>query len=163
MKKSRIVNMLAITCGHLPLIALTAASRAEPGAGCHLKGPDDMPDLALLIGRCLIAALFLAGFVQKIADPGAAMMLLEERALPTALIWPATLYNGAAALALILGLWTRPVAASLAVYCIATSLFHLKPDDPWQMSIFVKNWAIAGGCLALSAAGPGRFARMPLR
>jgi putative oxidoreductase len=25
------------------------------------------------------------------------------------------------------------------------------------MSIFVKNWAIAGGCFALFAAGPGRY------
>ena len=64
---------------------------------------------------------------------------------------------------LIAGLWTRPVAASLAAYCMVTSLFHFLPDDPWQMSIFVKNWAIAGGCLVLAAHGPGRFARQPLR
>ena len=47
---------------------------------------------------------------------------------------------------------------ALAAYCGATSLFHYVPSDPWQMSIFVKNWAIAGGCLALYAAGPGRYA-----
>jgi putative oxidoreductase len=29
------------------------------------------------------------------------------------------------------------------------------------MSIFVKNWAIAGGCLALFAAGSGRYALRP--
>jgi putative oxidoreductase len=39
-----------------------------------------------------------------------------------------------------------------AAYCAATSLFHLQPQDGWQMSIFVKNWAIAGGLLSLAAA-----------
>jgi putative oxidoreductase len=32
-----------------------------------------------------------------------------------------------------------------------TSWFHLLPDDPWQMSIFVKNRAIAGGLLVLAS------------
>ena len=45
-----------------------------------------------------------------------------------------------------------PWALALAVYAAATSVFHLRPDDPWQMTIFVKNWAIAGGCLALAVA-----------
>ena len=47
-------------------------------------------------------------------------------------------------------LWEWGLA--LAAYCALTSVFHLVPDDPWQMSIFVKNWAIAGGCLCLAAA-----------
>jgi len=40
----------------------------------------------------------------------------------------------------------------LAAYCVVTSVFHFIPSDGWQMSIFIKNWAIAGGLLALSAA-----------
>lgn len=50
-----------------------------------------------------------------------------------------------------------PVALALAAYCAITSLFHFIPADPWQMTIFVKNWAIAGGCLAMAVAGPGRY------
>jgi len=49
----------------------------------------------------------------------------------------------------------------LGAYCAVTSLFHYIPGDPWQMSIFVKNRAIAGGCLVLAAHGPGRFALSP--
>lgn len=30
--------------------------------------------------------------------------------------------------------------------------FHFVPSDPWQMSIMIKNWAIAVGCLILAAA-----------
>ena len=116
-----------------------------------------MADVAVLVGRILIALLFLAGFAQKVADPGPAMALLIERGLPAWPIWPAALFNLAAGLALVVG-WQVPVfAAVLALYCAVTSVFHLVPEDPWQMSIFVKNWAIAGGCLCLSAYGAGRF------
>lgn len=117
-----------------------------------------LPDLALLLARILIAVLFVAGAAQKIASPGDAQALLAMRALPEALVWPALAFNAVAGAMLIAGVKVRPLAVGLAVYCGATSVFHLIPDDPWQMSIFVKNWAIAGGCLALAVAGSGRFA-----
>jgi putative oxidoreductase len=113
-------------------------------------------DISVLVGRLLIAALFVAGTVQKALDPGAAAGLLTGLGLPGVLVWPALVFNAVAALALICGLWVRPVAYALAAYCALTSVFHLIPSDPWQMSIFVKNWAIAGGCLVLAAHGPGR-------
>jgi putative oxidoreductase len=55
----------------------------------------------------------------------------------------------------------RPVALLLALYCAVTSLFHYIPADPWRISIFVKNRAIAGGCLVLAAHGAGRYALRP--
>jgi len=116
-----------------------------------------MADWVGLLGRILIAVLFLGGAVQKMLSPGDAMGLLAMRGLPEWLVWPGLAYNAAAGLALIAGLWLGPVAASLALYCMLTSWFHFLPDDPWQMSIFVKNWAIAGGCLVLAAGGAGRF------
>jgi putative oxidoreductase len=107
---------------------------------------------ALLLARLLIAALFLGGAVQKVTDPDQAMALLAGFGLPGWLIWPAGLFNLMAGLALVLGRLVAPVAVLLAAYCGVTSAFHWVPDDPWQMSIFVKNWAIAGGCLALAVA-----------
>lgn len=115
-------------------------------------------DLATLIGRLLIAALFIAGTLQKAANPLAVETLLANRGWPEALVWPALVFNLGAAVALILGWQVRPVALLLAAYCGVTSLFHFIPADPWQMSIFVKNWAIAGGCLILAAHGAGRYA-----
>lgn len=114
-------------------------------------------DAALLAARLLIAALFLGGFAQKLADPGPAMQLLAERGMPGWLVWPADAFNLAAALLLLAGIGVTPVALALAAYCGFTSVFHFKPDDPWQMTIFVKNWAIAGGCLALAVAGAGNW------
>lgn len=114
--------------------------------------------LILLGARCLLAMLFLGGAVQKAMDPTGAQLLLGMYHLPVLLVWPALLFNAVAGVMLLLGLRMRPLALLLAAYCGLTSFFHLIPDDPWQMTIFVKNWAIAGGCLALAVAGAGRFA-----
>ncbi len=108
-----------------------------------------------LVGRLLIAALFVAGAAQKLLDPLPVQTLLASAGLPPALVWPAAAFNAAGALALIFGWHLRAWGLALAAYCIATSYFHLIPADPWQMSIFVKNWAIAGGLLVLSSA-PGK-------
>jgi putative oxidoreductase len=123
----------------------------------------DARSLLLLLARLLLAQLFLLGSVQKWLSPVDVEGLLAARGWPEWLIWPALLANLAAGLALLVGWRLREVGLLLAAYCGVTSLFHLLPDDPWQMTIFVKNWAIAGGCLALAASGPGRYAAGRLR
>ena len=117
-----------------------------------------MADFAVFIGRCLIAALFLGGAAQKFNDPAAVEGLLAGQGWSVWLIWPALAFDLVAGLLLVIGIWVRPVAFALACYCGLTSLFHYIPTDPWQMTIFVKNWAIAGGCLVLAAHGAGRIA-----
>lgn len=105
----------------------------------------------MLLGRIALAMLFLAGALQKALSPTDAQALLQAAEWPRLLVWPALALNLIGALALLAGIWLAPVAATLAVYCMITSFFHLIPTDPWQMSIFVKNWAIAGGLLVLCA------------
>lgn len=121
-----------------------------------------MNNLALLFARFLIGILFVGGALQKWGSPAGAGDLLSGLGLPFWLVWVALVYNLVAGLALWAGIAVRPVALSLAAYCAFTSIFHLQlyyqTDDPWQMTIFVKNWAIAGGCLALAVAGAGRWA-----
>lgn len=103
-------------------------------------------------GRYLLAFLFLAGAAQKTIDPAPARMLLSGYGMPEWLVWPALAFNALAAGLLIAGKFLKPLGRTLAMYCLLTSVFHLVPDDPWQMSILVKNWALAGGCLILSAS-----------
>ncbi len=105
-----------------------------------------------LIGRILLALLFAAGTVQKSLDPGAAMDLLAGLGWPTWLVWPALGFNALMVVALMVPRTVRVAAISAAVYCMITSIFHFVPGDGWQMSIFVKNWALAGGFLVLAAA-----------
>lgn len=107
---------------------------------------------ALLGARWLVAGLFAGGAVQKATSPGQVEALLSGMHMPPWLVWPVAAYGAAAALALVLGWRVAPVALSLAAYCGLTSVFHFIPEDPWQMTIFVKNWAIAGGCLGLAVA-----------
>jgi len=109
-----------------------------------------------LLGRILLAALFVAGAVQKVADPGAVIALLAGFGLPGWLVWPAAAFDAVGAAALLAGLWRRETGVMLAAYCGLTSVFHLIPDDPWQMSIFVKNWAIAGGLLIYAGSRRGQ-------
>jgi putative oxidoreductase len=120
-----------------------------------------MRDAALLAARLLVAQLFLLGAAQKGFSPVEVRGLLAGMGWPVWLVWPALAFNLAAGLALVLGWRVREVAALAAAYCAVTSIFHWIPADPWQMTIFVKNWAVAGGCLALAAAGPGRWAAGP--
>ena len=118
-------------------------------------------DAILLLARLLIAALFVGGAVQKAVSPGDAQGLLAGLGMPPVLVWPALMFDALAGLALVAGVGVRPVALLLAAYSGFTSIFHFIPADPWQMTIFVKNWSIAGGCLALAVAGSGRFASRP--
>jgi len=106
----------------------------------------------LIVGRVLLSFLFFVGCVQKLVDPTPAMILLEGFGLSGFLVWPAAAFNLVAALLLVSGRYVVPIARALAAYCLVTSVFHFIPSDGWQMSIFVKNWAIAGGLLALSVA-----------
>ena len=105
-----------------------------------------------LVGRMLLAALFLTGAVQKALAPQVAAGLLTGVGAPGWLVWPALGLNLGLALGLLVSRTVWPAALAAAVYCGVTSLFHFQPQDGWQMSIFVKNWAIAGGLLTLAAA-----------
>lgn len=105
-----------------------------------------------LVGRILLASLFLTGAVQKALAPQVAAGLLTGVGAPGWLVWPALGLNLVLAVGLLVPRMVWPAALAAALYCAVTSLFHLQPQDGWQMSIFVKNWAIAGGLLALAAA-----------
>ncbi len=118
-----------------------------------------MADLANLVGRLLIALLFLGGAVQKVFDPAPVRGMIAGLGLPPDLIWGVALFNLAGAILLITGPGVRRWAVALAAYCLFTSYFHWElRADPWQVTIMVKNWAIAGGLLILAAVGPGRYA-----
>ena len=118
-----------------------------------------MRDSLNLIGRCLIALLFLGGAVQKVTDPVPVVAMISGIGLPGGLVWPVAAFDLVAALGLILGPGVEIWALVLALYCLFTSYFHWQlRADPWQVTIMVKNWSIAGGLLVLASAGPGRFA-----
>ena len=117
-----------------------------------------MNDAFNLTGRMLIALLFIAGAVQKATDAGPVQQMIGSLGLPPWLVWPVALFDLVAAIGIVAGPGVRVWAVLLALYCLLTSWFHWQLRiDPWQVTIMVKNWAIAGGLLILAAQGPGRL------
>ena len=121
-----------------------------------------MSDALDFAGRLLIALLFIGGAVQKVADPAQVIGMIGGLGLPGWLVWPVAAFNLAAGIALLTGPRVRAWAFVLAGYCIFTSYFHWQlRADPWQVTIVVKNFAIAGGLMTLAAHGPGRWVLFP--
>jgi putative oxidoreductase len=59
---------------------------------------------------------------------------------------------------LIAGFKTRFVALAIALFVVIAALFaHTNFADGNQLNHFLKNLAIAGGCLALFVTGAGAF------
>lgn len=116
--------------------------------------------LVALIGRILIAAIFLLSGFAKLTAPAATIAYIQTAGLPA----PSLAY-GIALLAelgggilLVIGYRTRLVAAGLALFALATALgFHHDFADQNQFIHFFKNVAMAGGLLQIVAFGGGRL------
>jgi putative oxidoreductase len=113
-----------------------------------------------LIGRILIATIFIMGGIGKLAAPGATQGYIAAMGLPAPLlayIVALAIELGGGVL-LLVGYRTKIVAAVLAGFCVVTALvFHHALGDQNQMIHFLKNLAMAGGLLQIVAFGPGRI------
>jgi putative oxidoreductase len=115
---------------------------------------------ALLLARLGIAAIFAFAAFGKIMGYAAFVGYLRKLGVPEpGAVAPAALaFEAIAALLLVIGYQTRLTALAVAGFCIASAvLAHLNFGDPNQVNHFLKNIAMAGGCLALYVAGPGAY------
>lgn len=114
--------------------------------------------VAILIGRILLAAMFvLAGF-GKLTDIGGTAGWFGSIGLPapTILAVLVGLLELVAGLAIVVGFQTRIAALALALFTIgATLIAHTNFADMMQFLIFQKNFAVVGGLLVLAFAGAG--------
>lgn len=111
-------------------------------------------------GRLLLAPLFLISGFGKLAAPAATIGYIASThaPLPEAAYAVAVLVEVGFGLALLLGLKTRPVAAVMALFTLATAvMFHTAANDANHAIHFWKNVAIAGGLLQLVAFGGGAW------
>ena len=119
-----------------------------------------------LVGRIFLAAIFVISGVNKLTDFSGTAAFMSGAGLPAAefLLVLTILIEIAGGLMIILGLYTRQLALILFLFMIpVTAVFHnpRSAGDPvqiqQQMIHFLKNLAIMGGLLHLSAFGPGYF------
>jgi putative oxidoreductase len=115
-------------------------------------------EAAALVGRLLVAALFLIDGWSKVRGYAPAVAYMERFSVPGLLLPAVILVELGGSLLLVAGWQTRLAALALFAFCIlAALLFHTNFDDRNQVLHFQKDLAIAGGLLALFAFGPGRF------
>lgn len=118
-----------------------------------------------LVGRLLLAALFLPAGMAKIGGYAGTVGYIASKGLPLPEVGAvmAIVVEVVGGLALIAGFGTRFAALGLALFTLAASVvFHnywaLPADQQMvQQLMFFKNIAVVGGLLTLAAWGAGAW------
>lgn len=123
-------------------------------------------DEVILLARLLLVVLFLKFGWSKLTDYSGTVGYMAQTGVPvpelSALV--AIFMEVFVALAILLGIGTRPLAVLMAAYTLATGFLA---HHYWTMTgaaqyeneiNFYKNVSIVGGFLLLYAAGPGKYA-----
>lgn len=123
----------------------------------------------VLVGRILIALIFVLSGFAKLTDPGTAenaysaagMVAGKGLPAPVILTYLAGLLELVGGLAIIVGYQTRIAAWALAAFSVVAGfLFHFgatgdATQDYINQIMLMKNLAMAGGFLVLATFGPG--------
>tara|TARA_Y100000814_G_C12134845_1_gene335366 strand:+ start:56 stop:433 length:378 start_codon:yes stop_codon:yes gene_type:complete len=117
-----------------------------------------MANIADLIGRILISALFLLNGIFKISNYDGTIGWMESFGMPGILLIPAIILEIAGPVLIIIGYKTKLAAGFLSLFCIATAfIFHNDFANQMQLTSFLKNIALAGGFLILFVNGAKGF------
>src|SRR5246127_1448963 len=114
----------------------------------------------MLLGRVLLSLLFLIGGTIKLLGPAANQAIFVNQGLPMVeAAWIlAVVVEVGGGLAMLCGLFTRPVGLVLAIWCVATALIaHSNIADRAQEIQFFKNMGLTGGFLYVAAFGAGAW------
>ena len=124
---------------------------------------DRFQNVFALLARVLLAALFLPAGISKIGGFAGTAAYIASVGLPLPELGAgiAVLVEVGGALALLAGYQTRLVALLMAIFTVVAGVFfhafwHAVPEQLMvEQIMFMKNIAIAGGFLALTAFGAG--------
>ena len=123
-------------------------------------------DTLMLAARVLLMILFLISGVGKLVHFGLTVTQMAHYGLPLPLLAAviAVIMEVPIAIAFVLGIYTRPLAALLALYTLAAAFIGhhywtlAGPERLGNMIHFYKNIAIVGGLLQVWGTGGGRYA-----
>jgi putative oxidoreductase len=118
------------------------------------QGENLMERYSHLVGRILLALIFILSGFGKLMDPAGTAGYMKAMGVPMLLLWPTVALELLGGIAIVIGFQTRIVAVALAGFSIASALiFHSNFADQMQMINFLKNLAMAGGFLLLATTG----------
>ena len=115
---------------------------------------------AAFLGRALLSAIFLWGGIGKAMAAAATTAGFAKLGLPVPQLayLVAVVIELGGGLLLLFGLFTRPAAVVLGLWCIATAIAAHSDFGDRNMQIhFMKNVAMAGGFVYVALAGAGAF------
>ncbi|CAN7528282.1 DoxX family protein [Bosea sp. LjRoot237] len=117
-----------------------------------------LADAAKLVGRILLALMFVLGGWSKINGYAGTQAYMGSAGVPGILLPLVIAVELIGGLMIVVGYKTRLAALALFAFTIAASvLFHLNWAQPMQQLLFMKNLAVAGGFLMLFTAGAGAY------
>ncbi|KUL97074.1 hypothetical protein DK26_03905 [Bosea sp. WAO] len=117
-----------------------------------------LSDAAKLVGRILLALMFVMGGWSKISGYSGTQQYMASAGVPGILLPLVIIVELIGGLMIVVGYKTRLAALALFGFTIAASvLFHMNWAAPMQQLLFMKNLGIAGGFLVLLAAGAGAY------
>jgi putative oxidoreductase len=123
-----------------------------------------MTTLLAFVGRLMIAILFLVSGANKLMDVPGTEAMIQSAGLPGGFAIVTGLFEIIAGLALVFGFLTRFFAILLAGFCLVSAFFfHNQIGDPVQAAMLLKNVAIAGGLLCLTALDSVRWSYDAMR
>ena len=110
------------------------------------------------IGRVFIALIFVMSGLNKLGNYANTAGWMDAMGVPDGLLPVVIVLEVLGGLAIIIGWQTRIASFLLAGFCLLSALlFHNNLGDQNEMIQFMKNVAIAGGFLFLTAHGAGKF------
>lgn len=113
-----------------------------------------------LLARILIGGMFIMSGVQKIFAFEGTVFFTESVGMPypAVAVVLAILFEVLGGLSILLGWKIQYGAIALILYtALASYYFHSNFADQIQMAFFIKNMAIIGGLLYMTAFGAGHF------
>src|SRR5262249_7140136 len=119
---------------------------------------NNLKDPAELLGRILLAFIFVAAGASKIAGYASTQQYMESMHVPGALLPLVIATELGGGLLIVLGLWTRVTAFLVGGFSALSGLvFHHDFANQIDQIMLMKDFAIAGGFMLLVVHGAGRF------
>ncbi|MBK8455991.1 MAG: DoxX family protein [Phyllobacteriaceae bacterium] len=118
-------------------------------------------NVTLLVARILLVILFLLSAFGMASSPAGVAGYFGSLGMPMpgVMVWLVVALKLVAGLAVLVGWNTRYASYALAAFSVGAALIgHNNIADQNEMTQLLKDFAIAGGFLALSVAGPGAYA-----